>query len=173
MSTDALPGRCRAAILPGVERVGMRLEWVCTAWVCTAAVCAVCAATASADVRLYRGPHPYDLQGHWHAEAGLHEHDTLPVGLDAFADLDGVLVFLGDPVAFGFTGDVWAFAGPHPIPFAEAYCGLRERHQHAFPPEGAFRRETDGSYRFVGALRGGLAMLRPRRTEPPQPVASA
>lgn len=129
---------------------------------------------ARAELRAYRGAHPVDLEGRWHLEEGAHVHDELPVGLEPFGDVDGVLVFLGDPAAYGWSGDVWSYRGAHPLPGGLAgYCGLAGAHEHPFAPEGSFRREQGGAYVFTGGMRGGLAMVRPRRVAPRHPVAAA
>lgn len=129
---------------------------------------------ARADLRAYRGPHPLDLEGRWHLEEGAHVHDELAVGLEPFGDADGVLVFLADPGAFGWAGDVWTYRGAHPLPAGAAgYCGIAGEHRHPFAPEGSFRREQGGAYVFTGALRGGLAMVRPGRVAPREAVVVA
>lgn len=135
------------------------------AMVC-AAVLAV-AGVARAEPRAYRGPHPVDDAGHWHPDETVHVHEQLAVGLDAFADVDGVLVFLGDPVAYGWTGDVFAYRGAHPLPArVGGYCGIRGEHRHTFAPEGSYRRDDTGAYAFVGAMRGGVPTYVPGRLAP-------
>jgi hypothetical protein len=138
------------------------------------------AAPASAVPRPYRGPHPLDLEGHWHDEGSVHVHDDLPAGLDGYAQIDGVYVFLADPVAFGFTGATWTFRGAHPLPAQiGGVCGVGGEHRHPFVPEGEYRRDENGTYAFVGALRGGDPTYGPGRVTPregavaPAPPASA
>src|SRR5689334_4624433 len=139
------------------------------------ACCLALTATARADARPYRGPHPLDLEGHWHDEATVHVHDVLPVGLAPFASVDGVMVFLGDPSAYGYAGDVYTYRGAHPLParmVSAAICGLTGEHRHPFAPEGAFSRESDGAYRFNGAIHGGDTLVVPGRLSPAEgPVA--
>lgn len=131
-------------------------------------------AAASADARAYRGPHPIDLEGHWHLEDATHVHEELTVGLEPFADVDGLLVFLADPLAFGWSGDVWTYRGAHPMPGGvPGYCGIAGEHRHPFAPEGSFRREDDGTYVFIGGMRGGVAMVRPGRVAPRHPIVTA
>lgn len=127
---------------------------------------AASASTAAAEARPYRGPHPVDLEGNWHEEESVHVHDDLPVGLAPFAAVDGVLVFLADPLAYGWDAAVWTYDGVHPLPARIGeYCGIEEEHRHPFAPEGRFR-EEHGVHRYVGALRGGVPQHRPGRMEP-------
>jgi hypothetical protein len=131
------------------------------------------ASPAQAQARAYRGPHPLDLDGHWHLEDTVHVHGELAVGFDPFGDVDGVLVVLGDPVAFGYEGDAWTYRGAHPLPGGlRGYCGLGGEHRHPFAPEGAFRREDDGVHVYVGAMRGGIEMVRPGRVMPRHPIVT-
>lgn len=126
---------------------------------------------ARAEPRPYRGPHPVDYAGTWHLDRSVHVHDELPVGLGPFAEVDGVLVFLADPIEFGYEGTVWRYRGAHPLPaVVTGYCGIPGEHRHPFPPEGEFRSE-DGVYVFVGALRGGVPTYRPGQTGVPESVA--
>ncbi len=125
---------------------------------------------ASAQRATYRGAHPLDLEGHWHEVEGPHEHDTLLVGDDPFAEVEGTRVFLADPIAYGWTEAVWTFRGAHPLPGLDAYCGIAGDHRHPFAPEGAFRRTSSGAYVYRGGMRGGVPMVRPARTEPREPV---
>lgn len=107
-------------------------------------------------------------------EDGEHRHEELPVGRAPFGEVDGILIFLGDPLAYGYDGEVWTFAGAHPLPGGvSGYCGIARPHRHEFAPDGAFRRNDDGSYAYIGAMRGGLAMVEPVRLSPPEPVIPA
>jgi hypothetical protein len=132
-----------------------------------------CAAAAQAEARPYRGPHPVDHRGNWHLQDSVHVHDELAVGTEPFASVDGVLVFLGDPVEYGYDGSVWRYRGVHPLPARiGGYCGLESEHRHPFAPEGQYRRE-DGVFVFNGALRGGVQKHRPGRVHPPEEVRRA
>ncbi|MBX3272018.1 MAG: hypothetical protein KF729_17260 [Sandaracinaceae bacterium] len=135
-----------------------------------AIVLALLPAAASAQRATYRGAHPVDHEGGWHHAEEEHEHDTLLVGHDPFGDVDGVRVFLGDPLAYGWAEAVWSFRGAHPLPGLDAYCGVTGDHRHAFPPEGTYRRTSSGVYVYTGGLRGGLPMARPARVSPRAPV---
>lgn len=129
------------------------------------------AAEASAEPKPYRGAHPIDLEGRWHYESSAHVHDDLPVGRAPFADIDGVLVFLGDPRAYGYDGEVWTFRGAHPLPPAmNGDCGILGEHAHPFAPEGSFRREASGAYSFTGAFVGGRHSYVPGSTAPPAAI---
>lgn len=127
-------------------------------------------AAASAQRVSYLGAHPIDLAGHWDDYEGLHEHDTLLVGADPFGEVDGVRIFLGDPIAYGWTEAVWTYRGAHPIPAMDAYCGVPGDHRHFFAPEGTFRQTSSGAQVYTEAMRGGLPMVRPARVNPRQPV---
>lgn len=147
------------------------------AWTIAAALSASAAAIpagASAQSGTFRGPHPVDLDGHWHFEDAEHVHDGLPVGPGPFGEVEGVLVFLGDPVAYGYDGEVWTYEGAHPLSGGlRGYCGLTRSHRHPFAPEGSYRRTRDGAYVFSGGMRGGRAMVVPSRLEPDEPVIVA
>ncbi len=131
------------------------------------------ASVAVAQGRAYRGPHPVDLEGHWHLEDAVHVHDELPVGVEPFGDVDGVFVFLADPVAYGYEGRSWTYRGVHPLPGGlSAYCGIEGEHRHPFAPDGSFRREAGGAYTFTGALRGGRRMVRPGVVAPRHPIVT-
>ena len=137
------------------------------------AVCSLAVtAEASAEPKPYRGAHPIDLEGRWHHESSVHVHDDLPVGRAPFADVDGVLVFLGDPRAFGYEGETWTFRGAHPLPPAmNGDCGIQGEHSHAFSPEGSFRREASGAYTFTGAFVGGRHSYVPGASTPRTAIA--
>lgn len=122
---------------------------------------------AAAEPRPYRGPHPVDHRGTWHDESGAHVHDDLPVGVAPFADVDGVMVFLADPLAYGYQGTAWAYTGAHPLPVTVGgYCGIRGVHRHPWAPEGRYRENGRGEFTFDGALRGGQRTHVPGRVEP-------
>lgn len=127
----------------------------------------VWASPAAAEPRPYRGAHPIDHRGHWHDEASAHVHDDLPVGVAPFADVEGVMVFLADPEAYGYSGIVWAYTGAHPLPLVVGgYCGISGVHRHPWAPEGRYRENSRGEFTFSGALRGGQRTYVPGRVEP-------
>ena len=160
--------RCGGRAYPGLVR-HFSLALLCA----LAAVLPGLTSPVAAQGHTFRGPHPIDLEGHWHLEETDHVHGALSSVAGAFGEVDGVHVFLGDPIAFGWTGDVWTYAGVHPLPGAlPGYCGIGGEHRHVFAPEGAFRVD-DGVYAYVGGLRGGLPMVRPRRVQPRSPVVVA
>lgn len=131
----------------------------------------VATGTARAEPRPYRGPHPLDFDGAWHDEPAVHVHDDLPIGLEPFASIDGVMTFLGDPIAYGWQGDVWVYAGVHPLPARiGGFCGIEGEHRHEFAPEGEMRLER-GAYVFVGALRGDAPLHVPGRVGLPIEIA--
>jgi len=131
-------------------------------------------AVASAQTATYRGPHPIDLEGHWHEVDGPHEHGELVVGSEPFGDADGIRLFLADPLAYGWDGAVWTYRGAHPLPGGiEGYCGIPGEHRHPWAPEGRFRVTDDRVHVYRGGMRGGLPMLRPERLEPREEVVAA
>jgi hypothetical protein len=137
-------------------------------WIAGAILVTLVTVPAQAEPRPYRGPHPIDLEGRWHDESAVHVHDDLPVGLEPFASIDGVLVFLADPVGYGWAGETWTYRGAHPLPpRLDGTCGISAEHRHPFAPEGDFRRGEDGVYRFTGALRGGEPTSVPGRVAAP------
>ena len=132
------------------------------------------AGAAQADARTYIGPHPLDFQGNWDFEAGAHVHENLPIGTGPFGEVEGALIFLADPLAWGYQRTVWTYRGTHPLPGGvQAYCDVTGDHRHVFAPEGAYQVEDSGVYVYAGALRGGVAMIRPRRPAPARPVTTA
>ncbi|MFO0695668.1 MAG: hypothetical protein U0230_19055 [Polyangiales bacterium] len=133
----------------------------------------IASVTAHAEAARYLGPHPLDLDGNWHLVEGVHEHGALPVGLEPFGVAGGIHVFLGDPIAYGYTQTVFGYVGGHPLPTpALGYCGLGGVHRHPFVPEGSYQRDGSGNYVYRGAFRGGRARVVPRRTVPPRPVVA-
>jgi len=131
-------------------------------------------AIASAQTATYRGPHPIDLEGHWHEVDEAHEHGELLVGAEPFGEAEGIRLFLADPLAYGWDGAVWTYRGAHPLPGGvEGYCGLSGDHRHPWVPEGRFRVIDDRVHVYRGGMRGGLPMARPERTEPRQEVVVA
>ena len=82
-------------------------------WVVAIVLVTSAATPALAEPRAYRGPHPMDLDGRWHDESAVHVHEDLPVGLEPFGNVDGVRVFLADPVSYGWRGETWTFRGAH------------------------------------------------------------
>ncbi len=117
---------------------------------------------AQHQAKTYRGVHPF-ADGAWHDAEEEHDHGALTVGEAVFAEVDGARVFLGDPVRFGFQGDVFSYLGAHPLPLAlgAAYCGIHREHRHWFAPEGQYRESDEGVFRHVGTLRGGTPTVVP------------
>ena len=120
----------------------------------------------------YRGPHPIDLDGHWHDDSSVHVHNQL--GLEGFSNVDGVWLFLGDPATYAYSGSTWTYAGAHPLPFGmTGYCGMDGTHRHPFFPEGEYTRRANGSYAFASPMRGGWQSYRPSGTQQPVVVADS
>jgi hypothetical protein len=142
-------------------------------WIAGCLFVSLVAVSARAEPRPYRGAHPIDHEGHWHDDPSVHVHDDLPIGLGPFVSIDGALVFLSDPVAYGYRGDVWTYGGTHPLPPSYAgVCGIAGEHRHNFVPEGEYRRDENGSFHFTGALRGGSPTYVPGRPSPPESAST-
>ena len=131
---------------------------------------APCGGAAQSE-QTYFGAHPLDHAGHWHRVEGEHTHEGLVIGDAPFGEAGDRRIFLGDPLSWGWEGDVFAYRNAHPIPGADAYCSIEHAHAHTFAPEGSYRRDDDGGYTYVGGLRGGRPMLRPERLAPERPIA--
>lgn len=77
-----------------------------------------------------------------------------------YRDHRGANYFVGDPVAYGYDGERFAYKGHHPIHVAavvgdddpaDVYCYLSGPHYHYFaPPEGPEFKLVGGAYFFVG-----------------------
>jgi hypothetical protein len=77
-----------------------------------------------------------------------------------YRDHRGASYFVGDPVAYGYDGERFAYKGHHPIHVAavvgdddpaDVYCYIDGPHFHYFaPPEGPEFKIAGGAYFFVG-----------------------
>src|SRR5215467_4278435 len=77
-----------------------------------------------------------------------------------YRDHRGSNYFVGDPVAYGYDGERYAYKGHHPIHVAavvgdddpdDVYCYINGPHYHYFaPPEGPEFRLEGGAYFYVG-----------------------
>jgi hypothetical protein len=95
---------------------------------------------ARADTVAYFDSHPVAPEaggGYCYLE-GAHEHDYAPAEemLPMFRECDGQLCFVGDPVPFGYGGEVVAYDGQHPLylPPEGTFCYLVGLHYHVFFP---------------------------------------
>lgn len=87
-----------------------------------------------------------------------HLHSKGPTDRRVYRELpSGEHVFVGDPVALGYTGPKFAYFGPHPLAVAglplpgTTYCYLRGPHFHASAPApGPSFVLKNGAYWFVG-----------------------
>jgi hypothetical protein len=77
-----------------------------------------------------------------------------------YRDHRGANYFVGDPVAYGFDGERFAYKGHHPIHVAavvgdddpgDVYCYISGPHYHYFaPPDGPDFQVVGGAYFYVG-----------------------
>lgn len=77
-----------------------------------------------------------------------------------YRDHRGANYFVGDPVAYGYDGERFAYKGHHPIHVAavigdddpdDVYCYITGPHYHYFaPPEGPEFKLVGGAYFYVG-----------------------
>jgi hypothetical protein len=133
------------------------------------------AGTALAKQHRYVGEHPVGGGGFCHINAA-HVHVASPVKAEVlFRNHDGWAHFVGDPVAYGYAGPKFAYAGPHPVHvdviIGETevdgdeieYCYLRGPHYHlsAPPPDAHFQLEG-GAYWYVEALPPEFTAAKPR-----------
>jgi hypothetical protein len=128
--------------------------------------------TAFADHIHYIGIHPTPKGaggGLCHIE-GPHVH-VYPADPIQYRDHHGRHFFVGDPVAFGYDGERFAYKGHHPIDVHLVvddaredveYCYLDGPHYHAFaPPVDAEFEIVGGVYFFVGAPTKAYVSGRP------------
>jgi hypothetical protein len=117
---------------------------------------------ASAQVMDYLGIHPVNPhQGDFCYIDVPHVHAVLPADLRVYRELGrGEYLFVGDPLALGFDGTKYAYAGPHllampdaPAAAARFYCYIQRPHYHAHAPapsaQGSFVLK-DGVYWYMG-----------------------
>jgi hypothetical protein len=88
----------------------------------------------------YAGPHPVDTRAAagpaWDDSPGLHTHFYPPIDLRLFALHDGCYTFIGDPVDFGYRGQVYSYYGAHPLleNYGGGWCFMIGPHAHPFQP---------------------------------------
>lgn len=113
-------------------------------WVALACGILLVPTGAAADVAVhYYDPHPIDADsgGGFCYERGRHRHEYRPAQeiRHLYRDCGGAYCFVGDPVPFGYGGEVAAYDGHHAIALVPqwTYCYLVGFHYHAFlpPPE--------------------------------------
>lgn len=99
-------------------------------------------AFAQSGVAKYRGIHPLSPhQGRFCYIDLPHVHRIPPPDLRVYRVVaDNQHVFVGDPVALGYDGLKFTYAGPHPLAMpnapelAAAYCYIEKPHYHAHAP---------------------------------------
>ena len=79
-------------------------------------------------------------------------------------------VFVGDPAAYGYDGQKYAYKGPHPMVIVDEdgdshteYCYIQGPHFHPFaPPDGPDFRMVGGAYFYVGTPPQAFVDARPK-----------
>jgi hypothetical protein len=140
-----------------------------------AVVVVVASANANADRRRqvrYVGLHPVPkAEGGGTCQIeGRHVHVYAADKLQ-YRDHRGDQFFVGDPVAYGYTGPKYAYKGHHPIRVDLVigdedrdveYCYLDGPHYHAFaPPRGPDFTMVGGAYFYVGTPDKAYVQARP------------
>jgi hypothetical protein len=111
-------------------------------------------AAALADPARYFNPHPIPagMEGKYCYVQGSHLHDYLPPEelTHLFRECGGHYCFVGDPLQFGYEGEVVAYEGHHPIylPPEGSYCYLYGLHYHPYYPHPSLF----GFYGYYGGL---------------------
>jgi hypothetical protein len=83
----------------------------------------------------YHGFHPLPPgHGAFCTTPGPHAHSFAPADMHVFVLWDGTFVFVGDPNVFGYTGAVYSYSGPHPLPWG-GWCDISGPHHHLFAPD--------------------------------------
>jgi hypothetical protein len=88
----------------------------------------------------YNGPHPVDTRAAagpaWDDASGSHSHFYPPIDLRLFSFHDGCYTFVGDPVDFGYQGQVYSYYGAHPLmdAYGGGWCFMVGAHAHAYRP---------------------------------------
>lgn len=125
------------------------------------ALLAVPAAAGSGKQVRYVGIHPVPKAaggGMCYIEGPhVHVYDADKI---QYRDHRGANYFVGDPVAYGYDGERYAYKGHHPIHVSavlddddpdDEYCYIDGPHYHYFaPPEGPEFRVAGGAYFYVG-----------------------
>lgn len=125
------------------------------------ALCAMPAAAGSGRQVRYVGIHPLPRSeggGICYIE-GPHVH-IFDADKIQYRDHDGANYFVGDPVAYGYDGQRYAYKGHHPIHVNvvvgdddpdDEYCYINGPHYHYFaPPEGPEFKVVGDAYFYVG-----------------------
>ena len=102
----------------------------------------------------YNGPHAInaDYGAGWCNLSGAHVHQYPPFDDHLFQEDQGGYDFLGDPVDFGYTGDVFWYNGVHPIAagWGTGWCYMGTPHRHIYRPWGVYFSNCGSFYCFYG-----------------------
>jgi len=141
-----------------------------------AVLLAVPAVAAAKDVR-YAGSHPRTGRpdgGFCFLEV-VHVHPAVPVNLALYRQVNGLWVFVGDPVPFGWDGPRVRYYGHHPVAVqillgsrdGHVYCYLDGPHWHPYEPlhRSDWERKDDVYY-FTGAYPQEYERDKPRYVAP-------
>jgi hypothetical protein len=111
----------------------------------------------------WRGPHPVAAKaGGGFCQIGrlhFHPYEADPAQeLHTFKRRD-VRSFIGDPVAFGYDGNKFAYHHHHPLPAGAGLCFIDGPHWHASPPPGGYKKVEEVSF-YVSKLPASYHELR-------------
>ena len=103
----------------------------------------------------YGGAHPipYQYGQGFCYQAGPHYHEYPPFDQHLFQYSNGYWYFIGDVADFGYTQQMWGFAGNHPIPaaYGGGYCFINWPHRHPYPPPSTvYYNLVGGYYSYIG-----------------------
>ena len=117
------------------------------------------ASAARAEITKYEGIHP--LVPHMGDFCYIdlpHVHAQAPSDMRVYQRLpDGAVLFVGDPLALGYSGPKYAYVGPHPLAQPglkvekKLFCYLTGPHYHAYQPSPSTSFvQKGGAYWYVG-----------------------
>jgi hypothetical protein len=119
------------------------------------------ATAAAPGLAKYRGMHPLPPHAGDFCYIDVpHVHRATPSDMRVYATLPSQeVVFVGDPVALGYTGPKHAYFGPHPLAHPDVpasdnvVCYYLKAHYHAHrPAAGTTFTQKDGAYWYTGAF---------------------
>lgn len=108
----------------------------------------------------YRGVHPVhpDFGRGFCQQQGEHTEPYPPFEPELFAMVNGAWVFIGDAGDFGYDGELYWYANPHPLPesYGEDWCYYPWPHRHHFMLSGSTYDVIGGIIYFVGSFTDGF-----------------
>lgn len=130
-------------------------------WLFLAAIVASIGTSAASaqDMRYpFNGVHPnHPAKGGFCYNAGVHSHRMPPDPNISYLyrNWSGYNYFMGDPYAFGYTGQAFAYYNHHPVSHTGSYCYLDGSHYHHFLPTADYSPYyvvNNGTYYYNGTL---------------------